>query len=203
MNQKQILAVLGSPYRRGTAASMLDEAVKQAEKTGYSVQRLNLYDQNLRFCTGCGACLKTAECIQKDGIAEIAAAFRDCGTVILAAPVYWANVPAPVKNLFDRLRGTAMEETAAFPRGRLKGRKYLLLTCCKTPSPFSWLCGQSRGAIRNMDEFFRTAGMKSAGKIVCANSGGGKPLPPSVVRRIRRCVGRTCPPDTSVKSEVG
>lgn len=62
---------------------------------------------------------------------------RECDTVILAAPVYWANVPAPVKNMFDRLLGVAMEETATFPKPRLSGKKYMLLTACNTPSPFS------------------------------------------------------------------
>ncbi len=34
----------------------------------------------------------------------------------------------------------------------------------------SWLFGQSRGVIRSMDEFFKTAGMKPIGKIVCVGT---------------------------------
>lgn len=94
---------------------------------------------------------------------------------------------SPVKNLFDRLLGTAMEETAAFPKPRLSGKKHVLLTACNTPAPFSWIFGQSRGAIRNMDEFFKTAGMKSMGKIVCANTGKTKNVPERVLRKIERC----------------
>ena len=87
--------------------------------------------------------------------------------VVLAAPVYWANIPAVVKNIFDRLLGVAMEETKTFPKARLsKNQKYFLLTSCNTPAPFSYLCGQSTGTIRSMKEFFKTSGMKYAGKCV-------------------------------------
>lgn len=42
---------------------------------------------------------------------------------------------------------TAMEETNTFPKPRLSSsQKYILLTACNTPAPFSWICGQSRGA---------------------------------------------------------
>lgn len=97
-------------------------------------------------------------------------------------------MPAPVKNLFDRLLGTAMEETGTFPKPRLQGKKYMILTSCNTPFPFSWIFGQSRGAIRNMDEFFKTAGMKPIGKVVCANAASKKELPKPIVRKIERCL---------------
>lgn len=166
---------------------MLRYAVRAAEQAGYTVTKINLYQKKLAFCNGCRACLASGTCVQKDDIQEMIALLRECRIVILAAPVYWANVPAVVKNLFDRLLGTAMEETAAFPKPRLQGKKYMLLTACNTPAPFSWLCGQSRGAIRNMDEFFKTAGMKAIGKITCANTGRRKSVPDSVVRKIEKC----------------
>ncbi len=188
MKGKNALAILGSPHTGGTTAAMLESAVRRAEKVGYTVTKINLYEKKLSFCTGCRACMDTQICIQNDDIQEIAALIKECRLVILAAPVYWANVPAPVKNLFDRLLGTAMEETHAFPKPRLRGRSYLLLTSCNTPAPFSWLFGQSRGAIRSMDEFFKTAGMKPVGKVVCANAGNRNGLPGRIVRRIEKAV---------------
>lgn len=188
MNEGHVLAVLGSPHADGITANMLDCAVRSAEKEGYSVTKINLYEKNISFCTGCRACINTRNCVQKDDIQEIAALLRECRTVIIAAPVYWANVSAPVKNLFDRLLGTAMEETKTFPKPRLQGKKYLILTSCNTPAPFSWIFGQSRGAIRNMDEFFKTAGMKSIGRVVCAGAANKKELPGRTVKKIERCL---------------
>jgi len=86
------------------------------------------------------------------------------------------------------LLGTAMEETDTFPKPRLRGKQYLILTSCNTPAPFSWIFGQSKGAIRNMDEFFKTAGMKSAGKVVCANAKNKKELPKRTMKKIERCL---------------
>ena len=48
---------------------------------------------------GCRSCMGTKICMQKDDIQEIASYLRECQIVFLAAPVYWANVPAPVKKL--------------------------------------------------------------------------------------------------------
>lgn len=188
MKEKRILAILGSPHKKGNTAAMLDCAVRCAEKKGYTVEKVYLYEKNISFCTGCRVCIHTATCVQKDDIQQIEALLHECRMVILAAPVYWANVPAPVKNLFDRLLGVAMEETDTFPKPRLKGKKYMLLTSCKTPFPFSWLCGQSRGTIHCMDEFFKTAGMKPVGKIVYAGSEGKDELPKRVAKRIARCL---------------
>ena len=188
MNGKGLLAILGSPHANGMTAAMLNYAIRRAEEMGYNVTKINLYEKNLSYCTGCRACMDTQTCIQKDDMC-----LQKCQTVVLAAPVYWANVPAPVKNLFDRLLGTAMEETSTFPKPRLKGKKYMLLTSCNTPFPFSWIFGQSRGAIRSMDEFFKTAGMKPIGKIVCAGAANKKELPKLTIKKIDRCMKKKIP----------
>lgn len=187
MNHKKMLAILGSPHADGTTATMLNHAIQSARNAGYDVIKINLYEKQINYCNGCRTCLDTGTCVLKDDGPEIVSMLKEAHAVMLAAPVYWANVPAPVKNLFDRLLGAAMEETSTFPKARLTGKQYMLLTACKTPFPFSWICGQSRGAIRNMDEFFKTSGMKCAGKFVCANTSKRKGLPNSLVKKLERC----------------
>ncbi len=186
MREEKVLAILGSPHANGATATMLECAIREAEKADSIVTKINLYDKKISYCTGCRACFATGVCVQKDDLQRIAALFRESQLIILAAPVYWANVPAPVKNLFDRLLGTAMEETNTFPKPRLQGKKYLLLTSCNTPAPFSWIFGQSRGAIRCMDEFFKTAGMKPIGKFVHTNAGKKGELSNALVKKIGR-----------------
>ena len=183
---KNILAILGSPRPNGLTASMLKYAISCAEKTGHTVRQLNLYEQNLAYCTGCQACYQTQLCVQQDDIQQIVPMLRQADVIILAAPVYWANVPAPVKNLFDRLLGTAMQPTATFPQPRLSGKQYLLLTACHTPAPWCWVFNQSRGAFHNMEEFFKTAGMRPLGKVVCANSEKIHTPTPKALRQIAK-----------------
>lgn len=183
---KRLLAILGSPHKSGSTAAMLKYAIENAENAGWKVDFISLYEKKISFCLGCRSCMKTNLCVYQDDLQEIAMLLKNCDVVILAAPTYWANVPAVVKNLFDRLLGTAMEDTKTFPKPRLlSSQKYLLFTACNTPFPFSWLCNQSRGALRAMDEFFKTSGMTCMGKIVYANAHGKGELPKNIVKKIK------------------
>ncbi|WP_343209922.1 flavodoxin family protein [Anaerolentibacter hominis] len=185
--KKKLLAILGSPRENGSTAAMLRCALNAADENGWEISTIYLYRQNIGFCKGCRACGKTGKCVINDDIQEIAHQLKTCDRVILAAPTYWANVPAVVKNMFDRLVGTAMEETSTFPRPRLsRDQSYLLLTACNTPSPFSWICGQSKGTLRAMKEFFKTSGMKQAGSVVFSNAKGRAELPAKVIKKIKK-----------------
>lgn len=121
MSEKNALAILGSPHTNGTTAAMLNFAVHKAEQAGYVVTKIILYEKKLSFCTGCRACMDTHICIQKDDIQEIAPLLHKSRLVILAAPVYWANVPAPVKNLFDRLLGNGYGRNRYISKTTLTG----------------------------------------------------------------------------------
>lgn len=97
MSEKSVLAILGGPHVNGITAAMLDCAIQVAEKKGYTVTRINLYEKKISFCSGCNACMNTHICVKQDDIQEIARFMSECQLVLLAAPVYWANVPAAVK----------------------------------------------------------------------------------------------------------
>ena len=89
-------------------------------------------------------CREDGLCILHDDLAAIREKLCACDVVILAAPTYFANIPGPVKNLFDRLSGAVMGESSrGIPKGKLSRRqKYLLLTACTTPAPFDKIFGQ-------------------------------------------------------------
>lgn len=182
---KKLLALLGSPHENGSTAAMLNCAIEAAARVGWEVHKVDLYQKKIAFCRGCGGCQKLKDCIIKDDLQEITDWLRNCDAVVLAAPTYWANVPAVVKNFFDRSYGTVMEETSTFPKARLSAKqKYLLLTACNTPSPFSWIFGQSRGSLRAMNEFFKTSGMKCLGKVTYAKAEGKNDLPAAIRNKI-------------------
>ena len=131
----RLLAILGSPHNNGATWKMLDYAMRIAKRHGYVVDYIHLYEKNIAFCKGCRACIELQDCVIKDDIQEISRLLRECNIIIVAAPVYWANVPAIVKNMFDRLLGVMMEKTGAFPKPRLSNeQKYILFTACNTPA---------------------------------------------------------------------
>lgn len=184
---KKLLAILGSPHKNGSTAAMLNCAIKAASSDGWKVTIIYLYQKKIAFCRGCRTCIKTGKCVIDDDIYEIVESIKTCDMVVLAAPTYWANVPAIVKNMFDRMLGTAMEETKTFPHPRLSSKQgYLLLTACNTPFPFSYICGQSKGVLRAMDEFFKTSGMKHIGSVTFAGAKGNSELPNRISKKIKK-----------------
>lgn len=52
MSSKKVLAILGSPRADGVTAAMLDYSIREAEKAGYIVSKINLYEKQISFCTG-------------------------------------------------------------------------------------------------------------------------------------------------------
>lgn len=178
----RVLAILGSPHKDGATGKMLSHAVETAQKKGYAVDYINLYEKDIAYCKGCRSCMELQSCAIKDDIQDIARLLKECDILILAAPVYWANVSAIVKNMFDRLLGVVMEETKTFPKPRLSNKQsYILLTACNTPAPFSAVFGQSTGAIKCMREFFKTSGMKYKGK--CVWTGTNKVIVPRCIEK--------------------
>lgn len=186
----KVLALMGSPRRDGNIAKMLDAAVLAAKGAGHTVQTVDLYALDLQYCTGCMACREKGLCILKDDIDQLRRQLFACDMVILAAPTYWANVPAAVKNMFDRLSGAVLDTSNdGIPKGRLsKSQKYLLLTACSAPALFDRLGGQSGGAFRAMKAFFQSSGMSCAGCVRFAGTKGKTSLPDTVISKIRGCV---------------
>ena len=191
MSTKKVLAIQGSFRANGFTTTMLKQAIDEAKKAGHDIEYINLHTCNINPCKGCRKCFETAECVFKnDDMVRIADSIKKADIIMLAAPVYWANVPAVVKNLFDRMSGTSMEETDTFPKPRLSGKKYILFTACNTPMPFAKLFGQTTGLEKAVKEYFKTSGVKRMGTVVCANTSKIKGLSDKNVCKIRKLVGR-------------
>ena len=188
--KRKVLAIQGSFRENGLTTGMLKQAAKEAEKAGHNVEYINLHKCNIKPCKGCRKCFETAECIFKDDdMVHIAESIKQADVIMLAAPVYWANVPGVVKNLFDRMSGTSMEETNTFPKPRLSGKRYILFTACNTPMPFAKICGQTTGLEKEVREYFKTSGIKHMGTVICANTSKNKVVPEKAKGKISRLVG--------------
>ena len=57
---------------------------------------------DLHFCRGCKKCYTDGNCVQQDDAQKIVADILTSDIVLIAAPSYWADVPAQLKTLFDR-----------------------------------------------------------------------------------------------------
>ena len=107
---KKVLFIMGGPKKKGNLSKMVNIAMHQAEKLGYELNYINLYDEKITPCMGCMKCKESGICIINDDIQKIRKLLIECDLVVLASPTYFANVSGPVKNMFDRLVGAVMDD---------------------------------------------------------------------------------------------
>jgi len=101
---KKIACVLGSPRKGGNSESIAKSFIESAKRFGAEAQTFALNDLNFRGCQACMACKTGAEdCVLNDDLAQVLAAIKGADIVILATPVYFAQVTGPMKSLIDRM----------------------------------------------------------------------------------------------------
>ena len=107
---KKIVILNGSPRRNGNTSAMVNEFTKGAESAGNTVTEFFLDQMDIHGCKGCfgGHSSKECPCVQRDDMAQIYPAVKDCDIVVLATPLYYWNMSGQLRTAIDRL--FALEE---------------------------------------------------------------------------------------------
>jgi multimeric flavodoxin WrbA len=108
-----IVAIAGSPRRGGNTDLLLEAAAQGALEEGAQVEVLRPSEMQFSPCLHCGGCATTGVCVLHDEMEPVYGLIERLDGMILASPVYFANVTAQVKALIDRAQA-------------LWARKYLL-----------------------------------------------------------------------------
>jgi len=100
----EIVAICGSPRRKGNTATLLEAFLEGARESAANTVRFDPARMNIHDCDGDSACTKTAEagCIQNDAMQEIYDALKKADAWVLATPVYFGHVASPLKRVIDR-----------------------------------------------------------------------------------------------------
>ena len=100
---KKILVLTSSARVRGNSDLLADEFIRGAQESGHEVEKIGLSRKNIKGCLGCNACQRnTGVCVQKDDAIEIIQKMLDADVVVFASPVYYYDVNAQMKLLWDR-----------------------------------------------------------------------------------------------------
>lgn len=99
MMGKKTLILNGSPRPEGNTAHLIHAL--QAELEG-EVLELSAFRAKIAPCVDCRRCWETARCAVRDEMDLIYA--DDFDSVVLAAPVYFMTLPAPVLGLMSRFQ---------------------------------------------------------------------------------------------------
>ena len=99
---KNVLIISSSQRRHGNSDLLCDMFAKGAEESGNNVKKIFLKDKEINYCTGCGVCNTTHNCVIKDDMAEILDKMVNADVIVLATPVYFYSMAAQMKTLIDR-----------------------------------------------------------------------------------------------------
>jgi multimeric flavodoxin WrbA len=98
----KLLAILGSPRRKGNTALLFKEAVRGARDGGADVEEVVLRDLKMSPCLEIYGCRKTGRCAINDDFQGIYDQLLSCQGLILASPIFFYTVSAHTKILMDR-----------------------------------------------------------------------------------------------------
>ena len=94
--------IVGSARNNGSCARLIEALCKGLHAAGAKTAIYNIGECDVRYCTGCKQCEQTGFCVQNDDVHRIVSDMLASDLVVIAAPSYWAGIPAQLKTLFDR-----------------------------------------------------------------------------------------------------
>jgi multimeric flavodoxin WrbA len=97
-----VLGLFGSPRKGGNTDILLEEFLRGCSERGADCERIRLCDLRVGGCKGCSGCEKTGRCVVEDDMRSVYEALERTNRIVLAAPIYFYNVPAQAKAVIDR-----------------------------------------------------------------------------------------------------
>lgn len=98
----KVTCINGSARNNGSCAYLIDSFIGGASKNNAEIVKYCVGDADLHFCKACKKCYTDGNCVQNDDVQKIVKDILTSDVVVVAAPSYWADVPAQLKTLFDR-----------------------------------------------------------------------------------------------------
>lgn len=99
----KVVAVNGSPRKKGNTHELLEAAAKELRAHGIEVELISLAEREVRPCTGCERCYKRAwDCPIDDDAVDVLKRVASAEGLLVASPVYFGGVTAQLKALIDR-----------------------------------------------------------------------------------------------------
>ncbi|MGQ9605780.1 MAG: flavodoxin family protein [Thermogutta sp.] len=100
----KVVAFNGSARKNGNTAILVETALRVLQEEGIETEHVQLAGMHLKGCAACYRCLKDkGRCHQEDdGLNAFIEKMTSAQGVILASPVYFADVTANMKALMER-----------------------------------------------------------------------------------------------------
>ena len=107
----KVVAFNGSARKDGNTATMVRWVFEELEKEGIETELYQMKGKKIQGCIACEKCFENKDqhcAVKKDVVNECIDKMLGADAIILASPVYFADVSAQIKALIDRAGMTAM-----------------------------------------------------------------------------------------------
>lgn len=104
MEKIKIVAIYGSPRRKGNTAALLKKAVQGARESGADVEEIVLRDLKISPCLEIYGCKESGECAIKDDYQKVRDKILAARGLMLASPIFFYTVSAHMKIFMDRFQ---------------------------------------------------------------------------------------------------
>jgi multimeric flavodoxin WrbA len=101
----KVLALVGSPRRKGNTDLLVEQILKGNRARGHATEKVFLYDYTISLCVDCRNCKKgDYVCCINDEMQRIYPLMEAADVIVFGTPVYWYGPTAKMKMLVDRMR---------------------------------------------------------------------------------------------------
>jgi multimeric flavodoxin WrbA len=115
----KVVGINGSARKDGNTAAMVRWVFNELEKEGIETELVQLAGKKVAGCAACYQCFVKANrrcAVETDALNDILAKMDQADAVILASPVYFANITSEIKALIDRAGLVSMANGHMFAR---------------------------------------------------------------------------------------
>ena len=99
----KVLLINGSPKETGNTAFALEQMAEVFAAEGIETETIQVGNQLIRGCQGCGACYKLGKCVFDDMVNETAVKLAQADGMVIGSPVYYASPNGTLISFLDRL----------------------------------------------------------------------------------------------------
>ena len=169
----KVMAFVGSPRKGGNTDILIDKVIKGAKsKTEVEVEKIYLYDANIKYCTGCGThtVLKgSKECPLNDDMKGILKRMEQVDAFIFGSPNHGRTISAAMTNFIARMMPLLKMEVIrddsgniidGKPKPLVRGKKAVMVVSQGDPWPTS-----SSLVLKILDENIKDFQMRKVGEV--------------------------------------
>ncbi len=168
MNNRNMLALMGSPRKKGNSSTLAMEAIRAAREAGAHVDHYHLDDMHIQPCRACEYCRQDGSetCHQADDMQILYPKLKSADAILISGPVYWFTIGAQTKLFMDRLYALGSLEGYG-----LRGKRIGIILTYADEDPFK---SGAVNALRAFQDSFRFVGAEIIGMVYGAGSKAGE-----------------------------